>query len=386
MFTRLPVAWLNLTYKPARLLLSLGGIVFAAVLMFMFTGFKHALYDSQLQLLDKLNGDVFLVHSRRANLIAPVQFPFEMLYRAKNHPGIEAAYPIYLGKATWKNPDGSTAKSVRLISFDLEASLFQFPEIRQYRNELRQPDTVLVDRWAKPALGRRERGTVTELANRRVRVLGNFELGNDFAASSGNLITSEENFLRYRGSGSTKQKSRSLDFVDIGVLFVAPQISPERVVAALSAELPNTVSVHTRQTLINWELRAWQEGSNIGFVFGILTLMGFVIGIVLCYQILYADITNNIQAYATVKAIGYNDTYLSVVVLQQALLLSVMGFIPASIFSYFLYQFAISFTGLIFKMTFDRVVLIFLMTVLMCAFSGLISALRVQRCDPADIF
>ncbi|NJM99679.1 MAG: FtsX-like permease family protein [Phormidesmis sp. RL_2_1] len=114
--------------------------------------------------------------------------------------------------------------------------------------------------------------------------------------------------------------------------------------------------------------------------------MGFVIGIVLCYQILYADVTNNIQAYATVKAIGYPDTYLSMVILQQALLLSVLGFVPASIFSYFLYKIAISVTGLIFKMSFHRIGFIFSMTVLMCVFSGLISVFKVQRCDPADVF
>ena len=386
MFARLPIAWLNLTYKPSKLLLSIAGIVFAAVLMFMFTGFKHALFDSQLQLLNKLNGDVFLVHSRRASLIAPVQFPFEMLYRAKNHPGVTDVYPIYLGKATWKNPDGTNAKSVRLIAFDLDAALFQFPEVRQYRTELSLPDTVLVDRWAKPSLGQRHRGTVTELADRRVQVLGNFELGNDFAASSGNLITSEENFLRYQTGSDAKRKSRSLDFADIGVIFLGPQATPEQLVADLRDELPKTVSVYTREALINWELRVWQKSSNIGFIFGILTLMGFVIGIVLCYQILYADITDNIQAYATVKAIGYSDAYLFVVVLQQALLLSVLGFIPAIIFSYFLYEFAISFTGLLFRMTFDRIGFIFLMTVLMCTFSGLFSALKVQRCDPADIF
>lgn len=386
MFSRLPVAWLNLTHKPGKLLLSLGGIVFAAVLMFMFTGFKHALYDSQLQLLKKLNGDVFLVHARRPSLVIPMQFPFEILYWARNQPGIQDAYPIYLGKATWKNPDGTTAKSVRLIAYDLNVSLLAFPAVSQHSRELGLPDTVLVDRWAKASLGRRYRGTVTELADRRVRVLGNFELGNDFAASSGNLITNEENFLRYQTSRDPKQKSRSLNDVDIGVLFLTAQVTPQQAVGQLRDSLPKTVSIYTREELINWELHAWQKNSNIGFIFGILTLMGFVIGIVLCYQILYADITDNIQAYATVKAIGYSDTYLSVVILQQALLLSVLGFIPAIIFSYFLYQFAVSVTGLLFRMTFYRVFFLFLMTVSMCAFSGLISVLKVQRCDPADIF
>lgn len=380
------MAWLNLTYKPSRLLLSLGGIVFAAVLMFMFTGFKHALYDSQLRLIEQLNGDVFLIHSRRSNMVAPVQFPFELLYQAKTYSDVNSVHPVYLGKAFWRKPDGTTAKTVRLIGFNPDEPIFRFPEIAQYRAGLRLPDTVLVDRRARSEIGQRRPGTVTELGDRQAEVLGNFELGNDFATFNGNLITSEKNFLRYQTQRDAKQTARSLDAVDIGVIFLNSQVSPEQAVIELKKVLPETVSVYTRQGLMDWELYGWQKESNIGFIFGILTFMGFVIGIVLCYQILYSDITDNIKAYATVKAIGYGNSYLSTIVLQQALLLAILGFIPAIVFSYFLYQFAISVTGLIFRMTFDRTSFIFLMTVLMCIFSGLISALKVQQCDPADIF
>lgn len=386
MFRKLPVAWLNLSYKPGRLLLSLGGIVFAAVLMFMFTGFKNALYDSQLRLIEQLNGEVFLIHSRRSSMVAPVQFPFELLYQTKTYSGVNSVHPVYLGKAFWRNPDGTTSKTVRLIAFNPDNPIFRFPEIAQYRSGLRLPDTVLVDRRARAEIGRRRLGTTTELGDRQVLVLGNFELGNDFATFNGNLITSEQNFLRYQTLRDEKQTARSLDFVDIGVIFLNPQISPGQAVAELKKILPETVSVYTRQGLMEWELRVWQEESNIGFIFSILTFMGFIIGIVLCYQILYSDITDNIKAYATVKAIGYSNGYLSIIVLQQALLLAILGFIPAVICSYFLYQFAISVTGLIFKMTLNRTSFIFLMMVLMCVFSGLISALKVQQCDPADIF
>lgn len=386
MLKGLPVAWLNLTYKPSRLLLSLAGIVFAAVLMFMFTGFENALYDSQIRLIEQLNGQVFLIHSRRSNMIEPVQFPFEVLYQAKTYSNVSSVHPVYLGKAFWRNPDGTTAKAVRLIAFNPEKPIFKFPEIQQYKANLLLPDTVLVDSRARAEIGRRRPGTVTELGDRQVKVIGNFDLGNDFATFNGNLITSEENFLRYQTQRDAKQTPRSLNLVDIGVIFLNPQVSPEQAVADLKDILPQTVSVYTRQGLIAWESYVWKKESNIGFIFGILTFMGFVIGIVLCYQILYSDITDNIKAYATVKAIGYSNGYLSIVVLQQALLLALLGFIPSVIFSYFLYQFAISITGLVFKMTVERTSFIFIMTLLMCVFSGLISAFKVQKCDPADIF
>lgn len=380
------VAWLNLTYKPSRLLLSLSGIIFAAILMFMFTGFENALYDSQLQIFNKLNGSVFIVSRNRPSLGAPEQFPLRVLYQVQSYQGVEAAYPLYLGEAFWKNPDNQLVRMVRVIGFNPDAPLFQFPELQQYQSELRLPFTVMVDRNARPELGRKQRGVETELSNRQVRVIGNFDLGNDFATMNGNLVTSEENFARYFSNRDPKEGNRSLDRVDLGVIFLEAGAQPDQVAATLKQALPTEVSVYTRSELVAWERRAWQEGSNIGLVFGILTWMGFVIGIVLCYQILYADIADHLTAYATLKAIGYNNFYLVGIVVQQAILLSLLAFIPASIISYFLYQLSISFTGLIFLMTPDRLRFILTMTLLMCAISGLVSIFKVQRSDPADVF
>ena len=170
------------------------------------------------------------------------------------------------------------------------------------------------------------------------------------------------------------------------MLVLTPDASAIEVANTLRSRLPKSISVHTKISLLDWELKIWKEVSNIGFIFDVLTWMGFIIGIVLCYQILYADINDNAAAYATVRAMGYSSRYLSQVIVQQSLLLSIFGFIPASIISYFLYQLAVSFTGLVFKITWLRVGFILVTTAAMCTFSGLISAVKIQRCDPADVF
>ena len=52
-------------------------------------------------------------------------------------------------------------------------------------------------------------------------------------------------------------------------------------------------------------------------------------GIIICYQILYTNVSNYLPQFATLKAIGFTDWYLVGVVLQQAVFLSVLGFLPA---------------------------------------------------------
>ena len=92
--------------------------------------------------------------------------------------------------------------------------------------------------------------------------------------------------------------------------------------------LPDDVRVQTRQQLIDQELAFWQHSTPIGFIFGLGTVMGFIVGVVICYQILYSDVDDHMAEFATLKAIGYHNSYFVSVVLQESLWLSAFGFVP----------------------------------------------------------
>ena len=380
------VAWLNLTHKPGRLALLLSGVVFAVVLMFMFTGFKFALYDSQLQLIQRLSGDIFIVSQRRPSLGIPQQIPRQVLYQAQSYQGVQSASALYLGEAFWKNPETRGVRMIRILAFNLNEPLFDFPELKQNMSELQLPGTTWVDRMARPELGRKEPGTITELANQQVRVVGSFTLGNDFSSQNGNLLMSEANFQRYLTNRDPKEGNRTLDQIDMAIVKVEAGFELERVAQNLQKQLSANLHVMTRDRIEQWEKTYWQDSTNIGFVFGILTIMGFAIGIILCYQIIYADIADHLAEYATLKAIGYRNSFLFGVVFQESLLLAVMGFIPGVLLTYALYHLAQAATGLLFQMTLSRSIQLLITTILMCFIAGLISLLKVQQSDPAEIF
>ncbi|MGB3201883.1 MAG: FtsX-like permease family protein, partial [Nodosilinea sp.] len=121
-------------------------------------------------------------------------------------------------------------------------------------------------------------------------------------------------------------------------------------------------------------------------VFSLLTTMGFVVGIILVYQILYTDVADHWSEYATLKAIGYDNIYLFGVVMQEAMILSVLGFLPGLLISALFYNLGAAVTGLLFQMTLRRIVNIYIMTFVMCLISGAIAVRKVQRTDPAEVF
>jgi putative ABC transport system permease protein len=114
--------------------------------------------------------------------------------------------------------------------------------------------------------------------------------------------------------------------------------------------------------------------------------MGFIVGVVVVYQVLYTDVSDHLPEYATLKALGYSDRRLLTVVLQEALLLAVMGFIPGYLASYGVYQLLIIITRVPLVMKTHVAITVFILTLVMCSLSGAIAINKLRSADPADVF
>lgn len=388
-FNRTPLAWLNLTHDRKKFATSLGGVAFAVLLMFLFTGFMNALYDSQIQLLDKLNGEIIIINTLKENMFVPRSFARNRLYQTRAFAGVEDAYPLYISDVNWKNPITKKSFLVRSLAFNPDDPVLMLPGLQENIAALKMPDTALIDTKARAEIGPTEAGITSELAERTLTIVGTFELGTDFASGNGNLLMSDVNFLRFFANRGPEEDQRSFSTVDIGVVKLAPDANVEKVVAALRAALPEDVLVMAKdgpEGFVRRERAYWEENTNIGFVFTLLTTMSFFVGIILVYQILYTDVADHWAEYATLKAMGYSNAYLLGVVLQEALLLSIFGFIPGFAISSLIYSGAAGATGLFFQMTSERVLNLFIATFVMCLVSGAIAVRKVQSTDPAEVF
>ena len=386
---RTPLALLNLIHDRKKFLTSMAGVAFAVLLMFLFTGFKNALYDSQTQLLEKLNGEIVIINRLKENMFVPRAFARRRLYQAQAFDGVDGAYALYLSDARWKNPDTRKTRPVRVIAYNPSEPVLAIPEVLAREQDLKLPNTAMIDSRSRAELGPLETGVITELADREIRIVGIFSLGTDFASGNGNLIMSDQNFLRFFANRGPEEEQRSFATVDIGLLRVAPSANIDALVQALSEGLPKDVLVLPMDGptgFIARERTYWEVNTTIGFIFSLLTTMGFVVGIILVYQILYTDVADHWSEYATLKAIGYNNAYLFGVVIQEAIILSVLGFIPGLLISALFYNLGAGVTGLLFQMTLERIANIYILTLVMCLISGAVAVRKVQHTDPAEVF
>ena len=142
----------------------------------------------------------------------------------------------------------------------------------------------------------------------------------------------------------------------------------------------------TREGLMQRERAFFAASLPVGFFFRISVLVGLIVGAVIIYQILYSDVSEHLAEYATVKAIGYPDRYLFWLVLQEALILSLLGFPPGVLISQGVYQVARAATLLPIRMTWGQIGAVYLLTVVMCCVAGVLAVGKVRQADPAEIF
>ncbi|MBL9122846.1 MAG: hypothetical protein JNG90_04385, partial [Planctomycetaceae bacterium] len=146
------------------------------------------------------------------------------------------------------------------------------------------------------------------------------------------------------------------------------------------------VKVFTKREYINQEIDFWKSSTPVGFIFGLGLVLGFAVGVVICYQILYTDIADHLAEFATLKAMGYALPYFVRVVLEQAVILAVLGFIPGLLVSALAYSGLALVTGLLMDLTAWRILLILVLTIAMCVVSGALAIRRLLGTDPAELF
>jgi putative ABC transport system permease protein len=381
---KIPLAWLQMTRDKTRLAVALAGIGFADILMFTQLGFRDALYYSNVQLHSSLKGEIVLINRQSNAVLAMKSFSQRRLYKALDLPAVQSVHPIYLDYTIWKNPETGRTRSILIYGINPEVNLFNLSGVQENLDKLKLPDTVLFDRSSRQEYGTiaanfdKGQNITAEVRRRKIKVVGLFTLGTSFGAD-GNLITSDINFLRIF-------TNRQRGLVDIGVIKLKPGVNVNAVVQDLRNYLPQDVNVLTKQEFIDFERHYWASSTAIGFIFSLGTIMGFIVGTVIVYQILYTEVSDHLSEYATLKAIGYTQKYLLMVILQEALLLACLGYLPGWLFTMLMYQKAKEATLLPIFMSFERAITVLILTIIMCFISGAIAVRKLRSADPADIF
>ncbi len=370
------LAWRLLIHDPGRLAASLGGITFAALLIFVQLGFRNGLLDSSLALVEILDADIFLIQQHKGLFLTPQPLRLQRLQQASAIEGVAEVYPLWFGVFYWHNIETDAQRPVRVVGIEPGDPVFLSDETNALARKLRQPDTALIDGRGRAALGRAQPGP-GQIERRAVEVIGTIDLGADVIAD-GHAVVSRRTFLAFA--------PRLRDWPEVGLVRTALGQDPEELAQRINSVLPDDVMAYTKNQLCERDWERWKRDTPVSKLVTIGMAMGFLIGVGICYQILFIDITDHVSEFATARAIGYGPRFLGMVVLVEALALAILGFVPALVLSAGIYQGLAAATGLVVRLTIGRASLVLGVSVGMCLLASGLALRRVLEADPAELF
>jgi putative ABC transport system permease protein len=377
-----PLAWAQLSHQKVRTGVAMGGIAFANVLIFMQLGFLELFNGGTLLLPKHLQGDLFLMNPN-SKFIGAITFNRTRLYQAAAFDGIVAAEPLYVKFGTWAYNKDSISEGTRMFAYNPQIPAFDLPELNQQQAKVREPFTVLFDRMSRAELGpipdrmATKSPVIAMFNNRRLAVGGLFNLGSSFFLGTGNIITSELTYAEIFGSSSLQELS-------LGIIRVKPGTDLIALKSGIERSVPG-IQVLTHKELQTKELKINDENPTSA-IFGFGTLMGFIVGVAIVYQVLYSDVSDHLAEYATLKAIGYSSRSLLIIIFQEALFLAILGYIPGFVAALGMYQLLTGLTKLELVMTLNLALTVFTLTLAMCLISAAIASNKLRAADPADVF
>ena len=146
------------------------------------------------------------------------------------------------------------------------------------------------------------------------------------------------------------------------------------------------VEILTRAEVNAREEHRWMVETPLGQIFNLGVWVALFVGVAIVYQVLSTDIANMMGEYATIKAMGYGNKYLTIVVLQQSVLLAVVGYLPSVVISWFLYRLVEYKSGMPMYLTGEILFIVLLLAIGMCVVSGMAALRKLYQADPADLF
>jgi putative ABC transport system permease protein len=383
LFGRLPIGWLQLTHKRGRFFAALAGVAFANVLVFVQLGIMNSMATATLRPYEFFSADI-MISAADANALAEGgNVARQWMLQAFADPDVSAGMGLFVGNAPWNRGDGD----ITFTTFGVDPGQpgFLAPDIAAETALLPVHDIAIIDRLAR-GLPNEEAAAIRpqtplsfETQGRTLTAVDTFAGGGGFGGD-GYMFVSDQTFLSMFASRSSAAPDHIL-------LRLRPGADVAAVAARLRALISdNSLRIRSFADAAQEDLRYQQTQRPTGVIFGFGVLIGVLVGLVIVYQVLSADVADHLREYATFKAMGYGPRFFLGIVIEEALVLGVLGFLPGLAVGTAILTVMGAVTTLPLAMTPGMAVLVLAGTVVFSVLSGAIATRRLAAADPADLF
>ncbi|MFA5956953.1 ABC transporter permease [Hyphomicrobium sp.] len=366
----------NLLHDRVRLAVTLVGILFSIVLVAVQLGLYLGSSRMITANIARSNADLIVTtFGAKSFEDGGLLLGDRERHQALATPGVESVVPIVVAFAEWRKPEGGSSRVVLIGADADDQGLVPWSLTKGTIEDIKAPDAIAVDQTYLSELGINGIGDTAQAANGRVKIRALTEGIRSFTQSPYAYTT----LNRARQLlGADDDKSTFL------LVKLAPGASLTEVQQDLSKRL-DSADVLTKDEFESRSLKQWlfKTGAGLALIGG--AILGSLVGTVIVAQTLYSSTKDHIHEFATLRALGSSRGYIYKVILAQAALSAIMGYVLGMVIALLILYLSRN-SSLPLVMTPGLAFWLFALTLFMCAISALSAIVKVTKIDPATVF
>jgi putative ABC transport system permease protein len=372
----LTLAFRNLFHDRIRLAVTLVGILFSIVLVAVQLGLYLGSSRMITGMIEQSNSDLWITafgaksFEEGGILLTPRE-----RHQALATPGVKAVVPLVVAFAEWRKPSGGSTRVVVVGTDAEDGALEPYNLVSGTWEDIKAPEAISADDTYLKQLDIAGLGSTAQIATGRVKVRA--------------MTHGIRSFTQSPYMFTTLSRARSLLAIEgEKATFLLVQLEPGANVQTVQQTLRERLEgseVLTKEEFRKRSLNQWlfNTGAGVALIGG--ALLGILVGTVIVAQTLYSSTKDHINEFATLRALGSSSGYIHKVILAQAGLSAVLGYILGMLISLGVLYLSRS-SPLPLVMTPGLAMSLFGLTLGMCAISAVSAIVKVTKIDPATVF
>ena len=369
-------AWQFMKYDKAKSLGIVIGIVISIFLIGQQTGIFLFLTGAMKALVTNSDADLWVVDSKTINVNALGKIDQRKLYELQSIEGVQAVYPVVVAGGTARFDDGTTA-GVQIIGSEAPYTKIGLREnkiVAGRISNILEEGAVSADFYDRKTLANAGLGTNFEINGKKAFIAVQTKGVRGFGG-----IFMFTNIEKARYFGGLPNNTISAVLVD-----VKPGVDPLAVRERINQGVFGVrawKSQEFAQSTVNFLL----GNSGIGFSVGSLIVFALIAGFFIIGLTMYSAALDRIRDYGTLKGIGATNGYITRLILLQAFLFAMVGFLIGYAFME-MFRRAIANAGTTFEYS-PLIILVFFLITLVISVGGAAFAIRrIESLEPASVF
>jgi putative ABC transport system permease protein len=374
------LAWKFIRFDRAKSI----GVVTAIVISIFLIGQQLGLLGFLAGLMGNLVSnsnvtprDIWVIEAQSENVNVLNRIDQRYVQQLRSVAGVEQTFPILIVNCQASFLDGRTA-GISLIGSDAPTFITGPKAARIYEGrlaDLATPEALSAEffnasSWKTDLYLNKQIEINGKSARIKLITKKAQAFGGDF------MYTTIENARHYG----------NLDASSVSIISVRlkPDADKDMVIASINSLYPE-LRAWDVEKLKNSTVKEILISSNMGMSFGTLVVFAMISGFFIIGLTLYSSALDRIKDYGTLKAIGAKKGYVNRLIVAQAFLFAIFGFLIAILLLIGFAQ-GVKNSGLFISFSLPFVGFLFFLTLLISIGGSLFAVRKISRLEPASVF